>query len=64
MFKNVEKDAEKKQYFNMTDEHFIVWMQMESFPDFIKLYGRIDQNLDVGNYTIKIKSGIIILYND
>ena len=29
-------------------EHLMVWFQMESFPTFIKLYGKIDQKLEKG----------------
>ena len=42
----------------MENEHFIVWMQMETFPNFRKLWGRINQTLDPGNYTIYINNSI------
>ena len=36
-------------------EHFIVWMEMETFSSFRKLWGRIDNNLESETYTIIIK---------
>ena len=32
-----------KQWINMEDEHFIVWMRPAGLPNFRKLWGRIDQ---------------------
>jgi hypothetical protein len=42
------------QWVDVENEHFIVWMQTESFPDFIKLYGRINQNLEPGTYYFNV----------
>lgn len=39
---------------NTTDERFIVWMQMESWSNFKKLWGRINEDLIPGNYTLNI----------
>jgi hypothetical protein len=47
------------QWIDDEDEHFIVWMQMESFSDFQKLYGRIESDLSPGTLTVSIKSSII-----
>lgn len=44
------------EWTDVANEHFIVWMQMESFPDFIKLYGRIDTDLPIGVYYFLIQS--------
>ena len=33
---------------------------MESFPNFRKLWGRIDTQLPLGDYTVNIKNGNII----
>ena len=45
-----------KQWINMKDEHFIVWMRPSGLPNFRKLWGRIkNQDLEPGNYTVKIK---------
>ena len=37
-------------------EHFIVWIRANSLSNFIKLWGRIDHDLPVGNYTIEINN--------
>ncbi|KAJ3439645.1 cell cycle control protein [Anaeramoeba flamelloides] len=40
-----------------TDEHFIVWMRVESLPNFRKLYGIIkDNDLEKGTYTAQIEN--------
>lgn len=63
LFKNLLDSSnsswKKKQWIDMTDEHFIVWMRPSNLPDFRKLYGRIEQDLEKGNYTLKIEN----LYN-
>jgi hypothetical protein len=35
-----------KQWINMTDEHFIVWMRPAGLPNFRKLWGRIEQDIE------------------
>lgn len=47
---------------NTTDERFIVWMQMESWSNFKKLWGRINEDLIPGNYTLKIINSKIFVY--
>jgi len=42
-YKNVDLD---RQWINMEDEHFIVWMRPAGLPNFRKLWGRID-NMDL-----------------
>ena len=42
LFKNVY-DNQSKQWINMTDEHFIVWMRPAGLPNFRKLWGRIEK---------------------
>jgi hypothetical protein len=37
-------------------EHFIVWMQMESFQNFRKLWGRIYKDLEPDTYKIRVKN--------
>ena len=45
-YKNVNLS---KQWINMEDEHFIVWMRPAGLPNFRKLWGRIDdRNLEAG----------------
>ena len=40
----------------MTDEHLMVWYQLESFSDFKKLYGQIDGKLEAGKtYEISVE---------
>ena len=45
-YKNVNLD---KQWIDMTNEHFIVWMRPAGLPNFRKLCGRINRNLDAGS---------------
>ncbi len=35
-----------KQWIDMTDEHFIVWMRPAGLPNFRKLWGRIEQEIE------------------
>ena len=42
-YKNGDKD---KQWIDMTDEHFIVWMRPSGLPNFRKLWGRIHKDLE------------------
>lgn len=45
------------QWTRVEDEHFMVWFQSDAFPDFIKLWGRIDQDLEKGTaYTVTISN--------
>jgi hypothetical protein len=43
------------QWWDMTDEHFIVWMRTAGLPNFRKLYGRLE-NLKAGYYYLKINN--------
>ena len=46
-YKNVDL---KKQWIDMTDEHFIVWMRPAGLPNFRKLWGRItERDLKAGD---------------
>ena len=45
-----------KQWINMTDEHFIVWMRPSGLPNFRKLWGRIHKDLEPGNYKLIINN--------
>ena len=42
-YKNTNKL--EKQWINMTDEHFIVWMRPAGLPNFRKLWGRIEEEI-------------------
>ena len=55
LFKDLTSPTNSLQWQTVTNEHFIVWMRPSPFADFRKLYGRINETLDKGNYTIKIK---------
>jgi hypothetical protein len=44
-------------WLNVTNEHVMVWFQMESFPSFIKLWGHIWTTLYANtNYTIMVQN--------
>jgi hypothetical protein len=45
---------ENVQWIDVTNEHFMVWMNMETFPNFIKLWGKIEADLKNGSYIIYI----------
>jgi hypothetical protein len=45
-YKNVNLD---KQWIDMTNEHFIVWMRPAGLPNFRKLWGRINRSLEAGS---------------
>ena len=59
-FQNLPDDLKHKQWIDMEDEHFIVWMRPSGLPNFRKLWGRIKKGknngdqLKAGTYTIKI----------
>jgi len=40
-------------------EHFIVWMRTAGLPNFRKLWGRVDDGLTAGEYSLSI----INIYN-
>jgi hypothetical protein len=52
----LSEESEKKQWIDVTDQHFMVWMRTAGMPNFRKLWGQIDgvtlENKQ--NYTIKI----------
>lgn len=52
------KDIDWKDYLwtNVTDEHFMVWMRPAGLPNFRKLWGRIREDLQPGNYTMKVNN--------
>ncbi len=43
------------QWMDVENEHFIVWMAMETYNKFRKLWGVIRQDLRPNNYTIIIQ---------
>jgi hypothetical protein len=50
------KHYKTKQWIDVENEHFINWMNVETFHNFRKLWGRIENDLDEGNYTFLIKN--------
>ena len=61
-FQNLPVNLKHKQWIDMEDEHFIVWMRPSGLPNFRKLWGRIKKGknngdqLKAGTYTIKINN--------
>lgn len=52
-FKNLpDAEKDKVQWQDVEDEHFIVWMRTAGLPNFRKLYGKIEQDLPAGTYTV------------
>lgn len=51
-----KENPEKKLWTNTTNEHFMVWMRPAGLPNFRKLWGRINEDLEAGTYTIIIKN--------
>ena len=51
-YKNTNNKS--KQWIDMTDEHFIVWMRPAGLPNFRKLWGRIREDLNEGEYLLHI----------
>ena len=48
-FKNVDRS---KQWTDIENEHFIVWMRPSPLPNFRKLWGRIEEQIDIGSTLI------------
>ena len=40
-----QNENKDKQWIDVENEHFIIWMNMELFSDFIKRWGYIDKDL-------------------
>jgi hypothetical protein len=43
-----------KQWIDVKDEHLMVWMEMETFKNFMKIWGRIESILEPGRYVANI----------
>ena len=48
------KNYKEKQWIDVENEHFINWMNVETFDNFRKLWGRITMDLPAGNYSITV----------
>lgn len=46
------------------DEHFVVWMRSAGLPTFRKLFAKITQRLEPGEYRVQISSGINTFIDD
>jgi len=55
-FKRLEGNWTEKQWLDVEDEHFIVWMRISGLPQFRKLWGRIEQDLESGEYFLNVQS--------
>ena len=60
-FKRVSSDWQKKQWLDVEDgegyvEHFMVWMRTSGLPNFRKLWGRVENDLDSGKYLLRVNS--------
>lgn len=61
-FKNMDDDWEKRQWLDMTEQHFIVWMRAAGIPNFRKFYGVIHRNLEPGTYYVLIENNFETSY--
>jgi len=52
-FKNTDSNG-ATQWLDHEDQHLMVWYQMESFPNFLKMYGEIGQTLSKGTYSVTV----------
>ena len=52
----MDDDWTKEQWIDVENEHFITWMRPAALPDFRKLWGRIEDDLDSGDYQIIVQS--------
>jgi hypothetical protein len=48
---------EETQWIDVENEHFMVWMRMETFPSFRKIWGRIETDLPAGKYKLNVTNG-------
>lgn len=55
-FKNQADNWDQKQWLDVEDPHFIVWMRVAGLPKFRKLYGALHTDLVAGNYNLKIEN--------
>lgn len=53
---------ENIQWLNVTDEHFMVWMRPAGTNNFKKLWGRIDEDMHPGNYSLLINNKYNVSY--
>lgn len=51
-----QPNSESVQWIDPENEHFIVWMRTSGLPDFKKLWGRIETDLEAGEYRIQVSN--------
>lgn len=51
-----QENWQTDQWIDVENEHFMVWMGISALPDFRKLWGRIEEDLDSGKYKVAIES--------
>ena len=47
---------ETTQWLDVENEHFMIWMRVAAFPNFRKLWGRIQGKMTKGNYVLKVNN--------
>lgn len=53
-------DSLERQWLDMADQHFMVWMRVELFPVFDKMYAKVDGTLKAGEpYTVSITNNYV-----
>ena len=60
IYRNLE-NKDKVQWLDVEDEHYIVWMSTEADSNFIKPWGRYNNTLQKGNYTVVVNDSKSIL---
>lgn len=53
-YKNLAVNSTSLQWLDIEDEHFMVWMRNGPLSKFRKLWGRIEDDISEGNYTMII----------
>lgn len=62
-YKKMDKpNADDFYWLDPLDEHFMVWMRPAGLPNFRKLWGKIEQDLTPGKYTITFENNYKIDY--
>lgn len=57
---SIGTDWKDVQWLDMEDEHFIVWMRTAGLPNFRKLWGKIEQDLEPASYKVVIENNYAV----
>lgn len=57
-FRSTDKS---KEWADIEDERFINWMRPNTFPNVYKAWGRLEEEIEPGLYTAKIKNGKFLI---